>query len=152
MILPLQVYFEKLSGLHEGFKREINSLPTAALDWSPGEEMNSIAVLTAHTAGAARFIIGEVVGGQPAHRNRDVEFQASDLDSAALNAYLDDALAQHKQVLDALQLADLEAARFSTRHKREVTVMWALIHALEHTATHLGHVQMTRQLWDQRGA
>jgi uncharacterized damage-inducible protein DinB len=152
MIPAIRAYFEKLSGLHEGFKREINSLPTAALDWSPGEGMNSIAVLTAHTAGAARFIIGEVVGGQPAGRDRDAEFQARNLDGAAFSAYLDDALAQHEQVLAALQLVDLEAIRFSTRHNREVSVMWALAHALDHTATHLGHAQITRQLWERRAA
>jgi len=28
-------------------------------------------------------------------------------------------------------------------------VAWALLHALDHTAQHLGHMQITRQLWDQ---
>jgi hypothetical protein len=29
-------------------------------------------------------------------------------------------------------------------------VGWALLHALEHTAIHLGHIQITQQLWDQK--
>jgi ankyrin repeat protein len=31
-------------------------------------------------------------------------------------------------------------------------VAWCLAHALEHTALHLGHMQITRQLWEQRGS
>ena len=150
MIPALQVYFEKLRGLHDGFKAELNSLPPAALDWSPGEGMNSPAVLTAHTAGAARYIIGEVVGGEPAQRIRDAEFQTAALDHAELIGRLDGALAQHERVLSQLQLTDLEAARFSAKHNREVSVMWALSHVLDHTAVHLGHLQITRQLWEQQ--
>jgi hypothetical protein len=29
-------------------------------------------------------------------------------------------------------------------------VGWALCHILKHTALHLGHLQITRQLWEQR--
>ena len=34
---------------------------------------------------------------------------------------------------------------------REFTGAWCLAHALEHTALHLGQMQITRQLWEQRG-
>ena len=33
--------------------------------------------------------------------------------------------------------------------QREVTVGWVLGHALKHTATHLGHVQLMREMWDK---
>jgi hypothetical protein len=150
MIPALVPYFEKLSRLHEEFKQELNSLPQEALDWTPGSEMNSVAVLAVHSAGAARYIIGEVVGGRPAQRNRAAEFRVQGWDHAGLITQLDEALAQHEQVLAELELADLEAARFSPKHDRELKVMWALVHALEHTAMHLGHVQLTRQLWQQQ--
>jgi hypothetical protein len=29
-------------------------------------------------------------------------------------------------------------------------IAWSLLHALEHTALHLGHMQLTRQLWEQQ--
>jgi hypothetical protein len=143
----IAVYFEKLRLLHEAFKQEIDSLPAEALDWSPGPEMNSMAVLAVHTAGAARYIIGEVIGGDPAHRDRESEFAVDGRDAAVLIAHLDAALAHHEQTLAQLELSDLEAARFSPKHNQEKSVMWALIHALEHTALHVGHAQMTRQLW-----
>ena len=31
---------------------------------------------------------------------------------------------------------------------REFTVAWCLLHALEHSAVHLGHMQIVRQLWE----
>jgi hypothetical protein len=31
-----------------------------------------------------------------------------------------------------------------------MTVAWAVLHAVDHTALHLGHIQITRQLWEQR--
>ena len=33
-----------------------------------------------------------------------------------------------------------------------VTRRYALLHSLEHTALHVGHLQITRQLWEARGA
>ncbi len=40
--------------------------------------------------------------------------------------------------------------RTDPRDGREYTVAWALFHALEHTALHLGQMQLTRQLWEQQ--
>ena len=52
-------------------------------------------------------------------------------------------------VLENFDLGDLETARISPRNDQEVTVAWALDHALKHTAIHLGHLQITRQLWEE---
>jgi hypothetical protein len=30
---------------------------------------------------------------------------------------------------------------------RQVTVRWSILHVIEHTAQHVGHMQLTRQLW-----
>jgi hypothetical protein len=30
---------------------------------------------------------------------------------------------------------------------RTVTVRWGILHVIEHFATHIGHMQLTRQLW-----
>jgi hypothetical protein len=59
-----------------------------------------------------------------------------------------EAYLQH--VLETLTLQDLETKRISPRNGREVTVGWALGHALKHTALHVGHLQIMRQLWEQQ--
>jgi hypothetical protein len=44
----------------------------------------------------------------------------------------------------------LETERTHPRHGNQVSVAWALLHALEHAATHVGHIQLTVQLWHQK--
>jgi len=55
-----------------------------------------------------------------------------------------------ESALNAFEPSDLEAVRPSPRDGGRFTVAWALLHALEHTAIHLGHIQMVSQMWKQR--
>ena len=150
MIPMLQDYFDRLLFLHADLRRAIEGLPPEALDWSPGPEINSIAVLAVHTAGSERYWIGDLIGRDPSGRVRESEFQVQGLAAAELIARLDAALAHSRSVIDRLTLADLDMKRTLQSDGREVSVAWALAHALEHTAIHLGHMQLMRQLWGQR--
>jgi hypothetical protein len=147
----LDAYLANLRELGDGFRQVAADLPPAALDWSPGPEMNSIAVLLAHTAGSLRYWVGEVVGLDPAHRDRPSEFRTAGVGAADLLQRFDDAVEHAEGVLDRLAAADLAASHFAQIQEREVSLAWALDHALAHTGTHLGHVQLTRQLWEQTG-
>ena len=149
MLPILDVYWERLQALHAGIERTIEGLPQAALDWVSGPDTNSLAVLAVHVAGAERYWIGDVVGGDPSGRDRAAEFRAHDLDGAVLKARLAAALAHSQAVLEELTLPDLEETYVSPRDGRQFTGAWCLAHALEHTALHLGHMQITRQLWKQ---
>lgn len=142
-------YGRQLEALHSNIKQAIEGLSSEALDWEPGPEMNSLAVLVTHTAGAERIWIGEMAGVEPSGRDRAAEFRVRGVSAAALSALLDETLAHSLTVLERLTVSDLEARRFSSVHQREYRVAWALVHALEHTALHLGQVQLTRQLWDR---
>jgi hypothetical protein len=51
--------------------------------------------------------------------------------------------------LGRITLADMGTMRTLPRPE-PVTAAWALLHALEHVGLHLGHAQITRQLWDQK--
>ncbi len=149
-MLPFfQDYLERLEALHRDIWRAIAGLPQEALDWTPGPDMNSIAVLAAHTAGAERYWIGDVIAGDSSSRVRDDEFRTRDLNAMALAALLTEALVYSRAVLEGLALEDLEAAR-TLGMEEPTTVGWCLAHALEHTAQHLGHIQLTRQLWEHR--
>ena len=50
-----------------------------------------------------------------------------------------------KEVFDILSEADLNGIRQA--QDREVPVRWAILHVVDHTALHLGHMQITYQLW-----
>ncbi len=150
-MLPfLQAYMERLETLHGEIWRAIADLPSEALDWSPGPGMNSLAVLVTHTAGAERYWIGDVAGEDRSGRVRESEFETRGRGVDALATLLTDTLIHSRGVLSRLVAEDLEAMRLSVRDGEEYSVAWCLAHALEHTGLHLGHIQLTRQLWDQR--
>jgi hypothetical protein len=144
-----QDYLDRLESYHNEFKAALAGLSVVALDWTPGREMNSLCVLVVHTMGATRYFVGDVVAQIPSNRDRPAEFQARGLDEAALRQRLDDTLAFTHTALDKLALQDLEAARTSPLHPDETfTVGSTLVRVLAHAGLHLGHAQITRQLWD----
>ncbi|NJN96508.1 MAG: DinB family protein, partial [Anaerolineales bacterium] len=100
-------------------------------------------------AGSERYWVGEIAGGAPAQRDRPAEFRTEKVDGAALQARLDASLSHSRATLARLTLADLETRR-PAMDRTEVTVAWALLHSLEHVATHLGQMQMTRRMWEQQ--
>jgi hypothetical protein len=122
-------------------------LPPEALDLSPKPGVNSITVLIVHLTGSQKFLFGEVIGGQDVHRDRDAEFLAKGIPADALIQRLNDSLEFVAGVLEGLTTADLE--RRCMFRTREVTVGWVIGHSLKHTATHLGHIQVMRDLWEQ---
>ena len=141
-------YYDRLSELHHDLEDVIEGLPVEALDWSPGPEVNSLAVLIAHTAGSERYWIGEVAGEDPAGRDRAAEFETNGHTADELKELLQRALAHSRMVLSGLALDNLAEARVAPMQGRSVTVAWALLHSLEHTAVHLGHAGVGRQFWE----
>ena len=141
---------DRLATMHGEMEKAIAGLPPEALDWSPGPEMNSMAVLVVHTAGAERYWIGDIVGQDPSGRVRAQEFATQGSTEAYLREKLQAALVHSQAVLAALSLDDLAQPRYSSRHDKDFTAGWALLHALEHTAVHTGHIQLMRQLWEQQ--
>lgn len=143
-------YFGLLQGCHNDIHKALDGLPPEALDWSPGKDMNSISVLVVHLIGAERFWIGDVAAQEPSDRNRDAEFEVKGLGTDVLKKRLDDTLSYVSTALEKFTLQELELPRRSPRTDRDFTVGWALLHALEHSTLHLGQIQLTRQLWEQK--
>jgi uncharacterized damage-inducible protein DinB len=137
----------RLHELHNEIEKAIEGLPQEALDWKPGPAMNSICVLVVHLSGAERFLIGDIVKGEPSQRNRPAEFMAAGWEAAALVKRLRDAEAYFKSVLESMSLEDLGGERRHPRDGSQVSVSWAILHALEHTALHTGQIQDLRQLY-----
>jgi uncharacterized damage-inducible protein DinB len=145
-----QEYLKILQTCHTDILKAVDGLPSAALDWVPGKEMNSINVLVFHLTGAEQYWISDVTAQKPTTRDRDAEFKVHDVDVSVLKKRLEDNLIFATSVLETLNLTDMESPRISPRDGREVTVAWALLHALEHSMLHLGQIQLTRQLWEQK--
>ena len=140
---------ERFHELHSEILRDLEALPDEALDWMPGPEMNSVSIITVHTTGSIRFWVGDVVMQESSHRNRDAEFLVTGLGRDELVRRLTDTETYLRAAFEKLTLSDLETERLHPRQGYNVTVASALLHALDHAATHVGHIQLTTQLWHQ---
>jgi uncharacterized damage-inducible protein DinB len=147
-MLPFyEALYDRFHELHQDIEKALDVLPPEELDWEPGPEMNSVSVIIVHLTGAERFLIGDVIMSDPSNRNREAEFHVAGMSKSDLVQRLTATEAYIKGALEKLTLADLEAMRTHPRHGNQVSLAWAILHALEHTATHVGHIQMTVQLW-----
>jgi uncharacterized damage-inducible protein DinB len=150
MLSELDNYLQRIEDLRGQVGSLIADLPVEALNWRPieGEDehpTNSLAVLATHVAGAEHFWMGEVVGGRPPTRDRDAEFTSEASDSRDLVHLLDQVGFETQEVFASLRASDLNDARET--QGRTVPVRWCILHVIDHTALHLGHMQLTYQLW-----
>ena len=143
-------FVERLQVIGEAFQESVAGLPAEALDWSPGPEMNSLAVLATHAAAATRYLIGDVIAGDPSGRVREDEFRTAGVDAESLRRRLAEMITYAQEVVSQLSVADLEQEHLSPQHNKTVTTAWCLFRALDHLAEHLAHAQLTRMLWLQQ--
>ena len=141
-------YFDRLQDLHNQIHVALDALPDTAVNWNPYQEMNSIAILITHSMGAERFWIGDVALGDSSQRIRNQEFINTTQTCASLKTLIQTTENYIQTNIPQITLADLATSKPSPNHNREFTVAWSLLHALEHTAVHVGHIQIMQQLWE----
>ena len=143
----------RLEWLHEEYAQYMDGLTTEALDWSPGHEMSSFCVLAVHVTAAERFWFGAVVDDMIT-RDRPAEFRASGYELGQLIERFAANVAFCKQVFpgqSASRLGEIvDVSRYRHWPPQRFSRGWALLRGLDHTAEHLGHAGMTRQLLDRR--
>ncbi len=140
--------YEILKSLHEDLFKAVEPLTDRDINWAHPHLSNTIGILLRHVAGSERYWIGEVVGGHPAHRDRPSEFVRDALIKAPLVEGLRSAYESVRAVLEELTDADLrrEVEIPSRGGPRRVSKAWAVDHSLQHTAYHLGQIQLLRKM------
>jgi uncharacterized damage-inducible protein DinB len=122
-------------------ERALAPLPPGAIWRRDDEGSNSIGNLLVHLAGNVRQWIVSGVGGAPDHRTRSTEFEAREgPDGAALLAALREAIADVDAVLSTLDDEALASRR--TIQGRDVSVLDAVYHVVEHFSMHTGQIIM----------
>ncbi|HSG25108.1 MAG TPA: DinB family protein [Anaerolineales bacterium] len=139
----------RFDALHEDIKKSIHGLSPEALDWMPAGETNSINVLVTHLAAAEKFWAVDIPLGKDSDRERPKEFLVSGLQESELIQILDTTLEELVFAFEKMTVADLEQMRHSKQHQKDMTAGWAILHALEHTAIHVGQIQLTVQILER---
>jgi uncharacterized damage-inducible protein DinB len=152
MLTELDNYLQCIEDLRGQVRALIADLSAEALNWRPAENVeehatNSLAVLAAHVAGAEHFWITEVIGNRPRTRDREAEFKLEVANASELIRRFEAIEAETRQVFSALIAADLGCTREA--RGKTVAVRWGILHVIDHTALHLGHMQITYQLWNE---
>ena len=140
-------YLGLLEYLQRRLHKDVQDLPAEAMDWVPGPEMNSVAVLLAHITGVLHEGI-DIALDDPPGRVRAQEFQTHGVPSAEMLRRLDAVIDYARDALPRLGLEDLDKER--NDDDGPISCGMALLHALEHAHLHLGHLQLTCQMWRQR--
>lgn len=119
--------------------------------WQPPvPETNAVAVIVTHMCGSEGQWIHSYVGGQKVVRDRDAEFHKPASTVAGLNALIDRAAAGTAQALQKETSQSLN--RPVTTHSRAMagTARDCILHSISHQSVHVGHLEMTLQLWEHR--
>lgn len=145
-----------LDRLGHSVLEELQGLPDDALNRAlPLPETNTLYALATHILGAGEFWSLAMAGARPLERDRPAEFRArgklADL-APRYERWLTDAHAT-LDVLpdDALAQPVTPPAEFQPWDDEPMTLGDCLLHAVDHTALHLGHIQLTRQLLRAEG-
>jgi uncharacterized damage-inducible protein DinB len=117
----------------------------------PVPEANTLFALATHLIGAAEFWVLTLAGGRHVRRERQAEFRASGTYADLVDRYTTWIDAQ-REVLSRLpsdafdQPADPPAEYRGSLGDVPMTVRACVLHAVEHSAIHLGHIQLTRSM------
>ena len=129
----------------------IKGLSSEALNWNPlPGEANSIYAIISHMCGSEQQWIQHTIGGREVQRDRDAEFTAKGQTVEELLELLEKTQGITSEVLSKETVESLgrTVQRYPDRPK--TTALASVVNCLQHVAEHLGHLQLTRQLWEQR--
>lgn len=151
---PLNAAYDMLAVLLAGYQDALDGIPDDDLNgWDAsatengGGAMTRLGPLGGHVAGAGSWMLEHQVFGLDVARDRDQEF-VTPYTRMELDAMFVTMLARFRELIDTCADIDLTAMpptiRESVPHWNRM--MW-LLHLIDHTALHLGHAQIQRQLW-----
>ncbi|HEY5252156.1 MAG TPA: DinB family protein [Acidimicrobiales bacterium] len=134
--------------VHDEVRAEISHLDDAGLNWMPVSGTNSIATIVTHLLGSEAETLRSVAG-VPAPRNRDDEFTQGPqrrLEIEKALAAADELIAELRAEIGPNRLRTLVALPTLPADDRRTGLVW-LLGNYGHAREHLGHIQLTSQLY-----
>jgi hypothetical protein len=104
-------------------------------------------VLAVHVAGSEHGWMAETLGGYPQTRVRDSEFvYVADSPREGIDR-LAKVADETRSILSNYTADQLEGT--VAKDGREVPIRWVIHHVIYHYSLHIGHMQLTYQLWNK---
>jgi uncharacterized damage-inducible protein DinB len=137
--------------LRDQILEAIQGLDNSAANWRPmKKDTNSIYAVISHIIGAQNNWVRKIISKQEIQRDREAEFRATGDLKEIVERFKKESL-EIENILARLDRVQLTETRQVSAHPQgEATVRWCILHVLTHNAIHLGHIQLTRQVWEQR--
>jgi hypothetical protein len=152
---PIVEYAQRsLDRLWDRFRAVVQAMLAEGLNWRPGDETtNSLAMIVRHVTFGQRLILNMALGIPP-NLPLDERTRGLHNDPATHDELLGllDSTAEERRAflaqLDALDLGEAIAGPLGPPRPRFSFVA----HTVAEAAQHIGHAELTRQLWEQRDA
>lgn len=140
-------YWNATSRALDGLIELVLGLSDEGVNWTPPVPGgNSLFVLTMHTLGNAEENVIEILGGQPVHRNREGEFSTTRGTLAAIEGRWSPLRSKLRATLLGLDRAVLERV-YEHPKRAGLSGRDILLQTMRHAAQHLGHAELTRDLY-----
>ncbi len=152
MEAEVQGYLDELKILKNQIRDAVRGLSEEAVNWQPlPKDTNSIYAILIHLLGADDNWVKHVINGRSIDRDREAEFRASGNPKDIMNRF-EKVGKENENILSKLSSPQLGETRkvHIQQEERTVSVRWCILHVISHYALHLGHIQLTRQLWEQK--
>jgi hypothetical protein len=137
-----------LTHLREGVIYKLEDLDTTQLRWQPAPTANSLGVIGVHLGYAERLWFRAIFAGEEMDMSwRERMFELPDgWGVQDVIAFYCAEISAANAVLDAEVSFDAP----SRGEVRPTTLRWVVVHMIEETARHAGHMDITRELLDGR--
>lgn len=141
---------QALKTLHADMRFLVKGVPPDGLNWQPAISANALWSLTLHSLGATLHLLAAAADIEPRWQDwkRATELAATGDDPGLLLTAINNMDDFLDKVFPVLEEEDPSAQRAWLGKPKPVS--WLVSHAVEHAGRHIGHMELTRQLWDQR--
>ena len=153
MTSELALYVARLKHLLERLSSSIEGLDTPQLNWRPSApDANSVYVIATHIMGNLEAWVLGIACRQDVTRDRPTEFAAKGPDAAPLIARANELGRRFEEALSGLsedapgQIREPAQSHWGIDPTHPVAVREALMRTIDHAATHLGQIDITKDL------
>ncbi len=149
MIPEAKAYLDSIEGLHRATRRAIEGLDADCLNWNPlPGEANSIYAIVAHMCASEPIMVHQRIDGGQTRGNYVDAFAESGDDPKVLLDELDRVGGITRSLMEGVSTDDLERSIDPGGGRPARTVReWIGVH-IRHLANHVGHVELTKQLYE----